>query len=104
MPVTVAVLDACVLYPPALRDLFMWLAVDMVYQPRWTDQIRDEWIRSVGDNRPYISAAQLERIRKLMDGINDECLVTGHEALIPTLSLPDVDDRHVLAGWRGQRR
>jgi predicted nucleic acid-binding protein len=26
-----------------------------------------------------------------------DCLVTGHEALIATLSLPDPDDRHVLA-------
>jgi hypothetical protein len=25
------------------------------------------------------------------------CLVTGYEELIPTLSLPDPDDRHVLA-------
>jgi 23S rRNA C2498 (ribose-2'-O)-methylase RlmM len=47
MRIQVAVLDACVLYPPALRDLFMWLAVDMVYQPRWTNQIHDEWIRNV---------------------------------------------------------
>ena len=28
----VAVLDACVLYPPSLRDLFMWLAATIVYQ------------------------------------------------------------------------
>jgi len=97
MKVSIAVLDACVLYPPALRDLFMWLAVDMVYQPRWTNQIHDEWMRNVKANRPEIPPAQLERTRKLMDRINEECLVSGYEPLIPTLSLPDVDDRHVLA-------
>ena len=26
-----------------------------------------------------------------------DCLVTGYEPLIPTLALPDPDDRHVLA-------
>jgi len=31
---TVALLDACVLYPAALRDLLMRLAVQMAYQPR----------------------------------------------------------------------
>jgi hypothetical protein len=36
----VAVLDACVLYPPALRDLFMWLTASFVFQPRWTEQRR----------------------------------------------------------------
>jgi len=25
------------------------------------------------------------------------CLVTGYESLIPTLTLPDADDRHILA-------
>ncbi|MGO8674127.1 MAG: PIN domain-containing protein [Capsulimonadaceae bacterium] len=97
MKVAVAVLDACVLYPPALRDLFMWLAVDMVYQPRWTDQIHDEWIRNVKANRPEIPLVQLQRTRQLMDRINDEALVHGYEDRIPHLTLPDPDDRHVLA-------
>ncbi len=29
-----AVLDACVLYSAALRDLFMWLAVAELYFPK----------------------------------------------------------------------
>ena len=32
-----------------------------------------------------------------MDTHVPDCLVTGYESLIPTLSLPDSDDRHVLA-------
>ena len=42
-----AVLDACVLYPPSLRDLLMWLATTGVYKPRLTEQIHAEWIHSV---------------------------------------------------------
>ena len=93
----VAVLDACVLYPPALRDLFMWLAAAVVYQPRWTDAIHAEWMCNVLKDNPELSAAQLERTRRLMDQVNEECLVTGYEKYIPSLTLPDPDDRHVLA-------
>jgi hypothetical protein len=93
----VAVLDACVLYPPALRDLFMWLAAAVVYQPRWTEDIHAEWIRNVLKDNPQISPAQLERTRRLMDQINDECLVTDYQKHIPSLTLPDPNDRHVLA-------
>jgi hypothetical protein len=32
-----------------------------------------------------------------MDDINPKSLVSGYEARIPQLSLPDTDDRHVLA-------
>ena len=32
-----------------------------------------------------------------MDAAVRECLVTGYSTLIPSLTLPDPDDRHVLA-------
>ncbi|WP_354002110.1 PIN domain-containing protein [Pseudotabrizicola sediminis] len=32
-----------------------------------------------------------------MDRATRDCLVTGYEALMPALTLPDADDRHVLA-------
>ena len=32
-----------------------------------------------------------------MDSHTRDCLVTGYEALIPSVELPDPDDRHVLA-------
>ena len=38
----VALLDANVLYAAALRDLVMWLGVEELYLPRWTDMIHDE--------------------------------------------------------------
>lgn len=93
----VSVLDACVLYPPSLRDLFMWLAAAIVYQPRWTEDIHAEWMRNVLKDNPEITAAQLERTRRLMDRVSDESLVTDYEKHISTLALPDPDDRHVLA-------
>jgi len=93
----VALYDACVLYSAPLRDLLMQLALADLFQARWTDKIRDEWTRSVAINRPDIPPAGLARCRRLMDEHVPDCLITGYEALIPTLMLPDSDDRHVLA-------
>jgi hypothetical protein len=94
---TAAVLDACVLYSAFLRDLFMRLAVGFVFQPKWTAQIHDEWMRNVLLNRPDLTRAQLERTRTLMEKYGHDWDVGEYEPLIPTLTLPDADDRHVLA-------
>ncbi|HEY9767463.1 MAG TPA: hypothetical protein V6C71_03010 [Coleofasciculaceae cyanobacterium] len=44
------VYDACVLYPAALRDFLIWLAVTALFKARWTDDIHDQWIRNVHEN------------------------------------------------------
>lgn len=91
------VYDACVLYPAALRDFLMHLAVTNLFRARWTDMIHDEWIRNVLKDRPDLEARQLVRTRQLMDANVLDCLVTEYESLIPSLALPDENDRHVLA-------
>lgn len=48
-------------------------------------------------NEPGRDRAALERARDLMDRASRDCLVEGYHALIPALTLPDPDDRHVLA-------
>jgi hypothetical protein len=75
----------------------MRLALSDLFQARWTDQIHDEWTRSVLADRPDITAESLARCRELMDKHVPDCLVTGYEPLISTFALPDPDDRHVLA-------
>jgi hypothetical protein len=96
MPTT-AVLDACVIYRAQLRDLLMTLAVEGVFLARWTDAIHDEWTRNLVRDRPDITPAQVGRIRTLMDENVLDCLVTGYEGRIATLTLPDPNDRHVFA-------
>jgi predicted nucleic acid-binding protein len=97
MPELTAVYDSCVLYPAPLRDLLVRLAQTGLFRARWTDAIHDEWIRNVLEDRPDLSAAQLERTRKLMNAAVRDCLVIGYETRIDSLTLPDPDDRHVLA-------
>ena len=75
----------------------MHLALTDLFRARWTNAIHDEWIRNVLTNRPDLTAEQLERTRNLMNSHVHDCLVTNYEDLIPSLTLPDADDRHVLA-------
>ena len=92
-----ALLDANVLYPAPVRDLFLQLAVTDIYKARWTADIHREWIENLLENEPHRQRADLERTRELMDKATRDALVTGHESLIPLVELPDPDDRHVLA-------
>lgn len=91
------ILDACVLYPAPLRSYLMYLASTGLFRARWSDQIHDEWMRNLLINRPEISINTLQKIRKLMDANVPDALVQGYETLIDGLSLPDMNDRHVLA-------
>lgn len=91
------VYDACVLYPAPLRSLLMYLAMADLYRAKWTEQIHAEWMRNLLANRQDLTPEKVERVRQLMDGNVRDCLVEGYEYLIPGLSLPDEEDRHVLA-------
>ena len=92
-----ALLDANILYPAPLRDLFLELGCTGIYRPRWTTKIHDEWMNALLRERPDRDRAVLERTRDLMNRSTPDCLVEGYEQLIPSLNLPDPDDRHVLA-------
>lgn len=91
------VYDASVLYPAPLRDFLMHLALTDLFRARWTEDIHEEWIRSVLEVRTDLRREQMERTRELMNANVRDCLVEGYQSLIPGLELPDPDDRHVLA-------
>lgn len=93
----VVVYDACVLYPAPLRDLLMHLARFGLFRARWTERIHDEWINAVLRKRKDLQPERLQRTRDRMDSTVRDCIVSGYEPLEAALSLPDPDDRHVLA-------
>jgi len=97
MSTLVALYDACVLFSAPLRDLLMQLALSNLFAARWTNAIHEEWIRAVLQKRADLTRESLERTRQLMNQHAEGSLVEGFEWLIPTLVLPDLDDRHVLA-------
>jgi len=92
-----AFLDASVLYPALLRNILMRLAIDDLYRAFWSQRIQDEWTQAILRDRPHLPRAQIERTRRLMEHSIDDAMVSGYEPLIETLTLPDADDRHVLA-------
>jgi hypothetical protein len=89
--------DANVLYPAELRNFLMHLALTGVFGARWSADVHEEWIRNLLLNRPDLTREMLERTRQLMDKAAPAALVRGYEHLIPEFTLPDPDDRHVLA-------
>lgn len=97
MSAVAAVFDACVLYPAPLRDFLVRLAVNRACRALWSDAIHHEWTRNVLADRPTVTAESLARCRRLMDEHLPSALVADYEELIPSLTLPDPDDRHVLA-------
>ena len=75
----------------------MQLAVTDLFKAKWSEDIHREWIDALMRNEPHRDYAALERTRDLINDATHDCLVTGYEALIPSLELPDPGDRHVLA-------
>ena len=92
-----AIFDACVLYPAPLRDFLMWLGLSGRFRARWSRDIHEEWKRNLLLNRPDLTRAQVDRTSDLMDRAIPDGLVDRYEALVAGLTLPDPDDRHVLA-------
>lgn len=93
----VVVLDACTLYPAALRDVLMRLSLHGLISARWTDDIHDEWIEAVLRNRTDLTRERLYRTRELMNLHAEGSLVIDYQHRIQDLELPDADDCHVLA-------
>ncbi|MCB9767190.1 MAG: PIN domain-containing protein [Candidatus Omnitrophica bacterium] len=93
----IVLFDACVLYPAPVRDFLLQLSVTGLFRARWTKDIHNEWIANLLESRPDLNLKQLERTRDLMNLAVPDSLVTGYESHIPSLDLPDPDDRHVLA-------
>ena len=93
----VVLFDACVLYPAALRDFLLNLALTDLFAARWTEHIHDEWIENLLAKRPTLAREKLERTRRLMNEAIPDSVVAHYEPLIEGLELPDPNDRHVLA-------
>jgi len=94
---SVAVLDACILYPFHLRNIVVQAAVDRLVEARWTDAIHEEWIRNLAANAQAIPMERLQITRQLMNDALPTAMVTGYEEYVPAVTLPDPDDRHIVA-------
>lgn len=91
------ILDACVLYPAPIRDILLSLAADGLFKAKWSDIIQEEWLRNLLKNRTDLKKSQLNQTIKAMNLAFPDANVDGFEDLIPSIKIPDKDDRHVVA-------
>ncbi|WP_322779938.1 PIN domain-containing protein [Frankia sp. Cas4] len=104
-----ALLDTCVLVPSRARDVLLEIASTGAYRPLWSTEILDELDRTLRTllgkrgTSPEEIDAYLTRLTRQMKTAFPDALVTDWEPLVPTIHLPDPDDRHVVAAARTGR-
>jgi hypothetical protein len=91
------ILDANVLYSAFGRDVLLRLAAAGLYRPLWTARIEAEWTGALLAVRPDLTPAQIARTSGAMARAFPDAAVEGYGQHEAALSLPDPDDRHVLA-------
>jgi predicted nucleic acid-binding protein len=92
-----AVLDACVLVPVALADTLLRLAEHELYRPVWSQKILQETRDAVVLVHPEIDPSRVEARLHAMNEAFSDASVQGWESLVNGLTLPDPEDRHVIA-------
>jgi predicted nucleic acid-binding protein len=91
-----AVLDACVLFSRLQRDVLLSLAHADLYTARWTQEIEIEWTTSLIEKYPDSTHKIPHLVEQMREAIPD-CLIIDYESFIPSIRLPDENDRHVVA-------
>ncbi len=89
-------LDACVLFPTVLREMLLGTAAAGGFVPLWSARILEEWARATRRLPEGAEAVARGEIALMRAGW-PEAEVAVDPELVARLSLPDPDDRHVLA-------
>lgn len=89
------VLDACVLFPAALRDTLLLAAEVPLYHPCLTDEIVEEARRNLVNKRKS-SETQAQKLVLSLNNAFREYFVKDYQPLIPLMPINE-KDRHVLA-------
>lgn len=93
-----ALLDANVLYSVAISDALMEVAATGIYAAKWSKAIDDEWVRNLAKNKNRAEADFYARRDLMHDACPDwEVPEEGWKLIEHCLTLPDENDRHVLA-------
>ena len=68
-----------------------------LFKARWSATINDEWTRNLLKNNPQLDSTKVQRTVQLMSDAVRDWEVTSFQDLVTSVSLPDENDRHVLA-------
>lgn len=92
-----AFLDACVLVPIALADTLLRLAEAGLYRPLWSDRVLDEVVDAIEAIHPQLASGPARSRADAMQASFEDACVRDWEDLVAGISLPDPDDRHLVA-------
>ncbi|MEL6235610.1 MAG: PIN domain-containing protein [Pseudomonadota bacterium] len=88
-----AVLDACVLFPPVMRQTLLAAARLGHFEPVWSPRILEEWVRAVARVDPHAERGLRDHLAELNAAFPAASVLP---ATLAEDSLPDPDDVHVL--------
>ena len=97
--IRVVLTDANILYSRVLRDYLVYAAADGLVRLRWSESILDEMGRNLVA-RLGLAAGQVDRLKVALDQFLPGASVMPrpeHYELFDDISMPDEDDRHVVA-------
>lgn len=92
----VALLDANVLYPAALRDTLLRMAEAGFYRPLWSERILEEMQGGILRRYPDLTEERLAPTLEAMRMAFPDAAVSGYAALVPAME-NHPNDQHVLA-------
>lgn len=94
------VLDTCVLFPVATREILLNYAKTGGFEPIWSSRILDEWTRAADAKLSAVDAARVAGDMALMKAQFPDAMAEGWEDLVDEVDLPDPYDAHVVAAAR----
>lgn len=93
-----AVIDACVFYGMLKTDAIMSLCCRGLFAAKWSEQIESEWTSHLTEKMPNKKSEVLRRRDRMRVAVPDWTVSSeAIESIVPSLALPDMNDRHVLA-------
>lgn len=92
---TVAVLDACVLFPMPLCDTLLRIAEAELYIPKFSQEILNETIRNLV-KKNKMTEEKAVRYQEHIKRAFPDAMIEKYEKLVPLMT-NDIKDRHVLA-------
>jgi predicted nucleic acid-binding protein len=90
-------LDTNVIFPTVMREVILGLAARGLYQPLWSDRVLEEWARAAA-RLGAEAELQARGQGAILNRDFPKARVVWQPSLEDRLWLPDIHDRHVLAG------
>ncbi|WP_192497198.1 PIN domain-containing protein [Gulosibacter chungangensis] len=92
-----AFLDANVLVPVVTCDTLLRLADNGAFRPLWSPRVIDEAQTALERIHPNIDKSRFQSRFRSMNNAFEDASVEGWETIQQSVTLPDPDDRHVVA-------